>query len=65
VAEDTHEYPIMINGKLRTKITLAVDATQSTVEQTVLEDETVQKWLEGRPPRKIIIVPKRIVNVVV
>ena len=63
--EDTHEYPVSINGKVRTKLTFAVDAPRSDIEADLLADETVQKWLNGKPPKKIIIVPKRIINLVV
>jgi len=65
IKEESHEYPIMINGKLRTKINFSLDTPQSEMENTVLNDETVQKWLEGKQPKKMIIVPKKIVNVVV
>ncbi len=63
--EDSKEYPIMINGKMRTKISFSTDATQAEVQQAVTENEVVQKWLEGKPPKKVIFVPNKIVNVVV
>ncbi|XOV95208.1 MAG: leucine--tRNA ligase [Bacteroidota bacterium] len=63
--EDSKEYPIMINGKMRTKISFSTDATQAEVQKTVAENEVVQKWLEGKPPKKVIFVPNKIVNVVV
>ncbi|MEO1053072.1 MAG: leucine--tRNA ligase [Bacteroidota bacterium] len=64
LTEDTFEYPISINGKMRTKIHIAVDMPKEEVEKMVLEDETVMKWTEGKTPKKVIVVPKRIVNVV-
>ena len=56
--------PIQINGKRRGEITVPTDMAQAEVEQAVLADETVQKFLNGQPPKKLIVVPGRIVNVV-
>ncbi|MFA0964763.1 leucine--tRNA ligase [Roseivirga sp. BDSF3-8] len=63
--DDVHEYPISINGKMRTKIAFPVDMPKEEMEKEVLASEVVQKWTEGKPPKKVIIVPKKIVNVVV
>jgi len=63
--EEAFEYPISINGKVRTKITFSLDTTPTDIEQSVLASEGVQKWLEGKQPKKVIVVPKKIVNVVV
>jgi leucyl-tRNA synthetase len=63
--ESTFSYPISINGKLRTNIEFALDMPKEAMEKAVLENEIVQKWLEGKPAKKIIIVPKKIVNVVI
>jgi len=65
VVESTKEYPISINGKLRTTLDISLDATQPEVEALVLANETVQKWLEGKPPKKIIFVKGKMVNVVI
>ncbi len=65
LTEDEFEYPISINGKLRAKMTFSLDTTPAEIEQSVLASEQVQKWLEGKQPKKIIVVPKRIVNVVI
>jgi leucyl-tRNA synthetase len=65
IKEDSFEYPISINGKMRTKISFPVDIPKEEMENQVLENEIVQKWTEGKAPKKVIIVPKRIVNVVV
>ncbi len=65
VKESSFEYPIMINGKLRTKISFSLDASNEAMQQAVVKNETVRKWLEGQSPKKIIIVPKRIINLVV
>ncbi|WP_258105066.1 leucine--tRNA ligase [Marinoscillum sp. MHG1-6] len=62
--EESKEYPIMINGKMRAKISFSVDAPKDEMEKTVLDNDVVQKWLEGKPPKKVIIVPNKIVNIV-
>ena len=63
--EDAFEYPIQINGKVRTTISFATDRAPTDIERAVLADEIVQKWLEGKAPKKVVVVPKRIVNVVI
>ena len=65
VAENEITLPVQINGKKRADLTIARDADQSAVEQAVLALEAVQAALAGQSPRKIIVVPQRIVNVVV
>ncbi len=65
LVENTKEYPISVNGKLRTTIHIQLDAPQSEVEQIVLNNEIIQKWLEGKPHKKIVFVKGRMVNVVV
>jgi len=57
-------YPIQINGKKRGELTIARDADQAAVEKAALALDAVIKALDGKPPRKIIVVPQRIVNVV-
>lgn len=64
LADDSVVMPVQINGKKRGEITVAVDAPQSVVEKEALSLETVRRILDGKPPRKIIVVPNRIVNVV-
>jgi len=63
--ETSKAYPVAINGKTRTELTLALDATQQQVEEMVLRDAIVMKWLEGKPPKKIIYVKNKMINVVV
>ncbi|WP_238805464.1 leucine--tRNA ligase [Emticicia aquatica] len=62
--EDSFEYPIQINGKVRATLNFPADMSKEEIEKLVLENELVLKWLEGATPKKIIVVPKRIVNVV-
>lgn len=64
LVEASFEYPISINGKVRTNLSLPTDMPAAEVEQAVLANEVVQKWLEGKALKKVIVVPKRIVNVV-
>lgn len=63
--EDSFEYPVSFNGKLRFKLTLPLDTPREEIEKQVLDHEKAQKWIEGRQVRKIIVVPNKIVNVVV
>jgi leucyl-tRNA synthetase len=65
LTESNINYPISINGKMRTQINLPTNMGKDEVEKAVLADETVQKWLEGKPLKKFIFVPGKIVNVVV
>ncbi|CAN5676784.1 hypothetical protein BH09BAC4_BH09BAC4_21450 [soil metagenome] len=65
LVEDAFEYPIQINGKVRTTISFAIDRAPTEIEREVLPYEIVQKWLEGKAPKKVVVVPKRIVNVVI
>lgn len=65
LVEDSFSYPISINGKHRTNIEFSLSATQAEIEQVVLADENVQKWLEGKTPKKIIFVKGKIVNMVI
>ncbi len=63
--QNSFEYPISINGKVRAKMEFALDMPQADIEKSVLAAEAVVKWTEGKPPKKVIVVPGRIVNVVV
>lgn len=65
LVEAEKEYPISINGKMRTTINIATSAEQPEVEKIVLANDIVQKWLEGKEPKKIIFVKGKMVNVVV
>ncbi len=64
LVESSKEYPISVNGKLRTNITIALDAGQEEVEKIVLANEVIQKWLDGKPPKKVIFVKGKMINVV-
>jgi leucyl-tRNA synthetase len=65
LVESAKNYPIAINGRTRTELNIALDATQQQVEELILADETVKKWLEGRQPKKVIYVKNRMINVVI
>jgi leucyl-tRNA synthetase len=63
--ETTKEYPVSINGKLRTTILMDLTLEQADAEKLVLLNETVQKWLDGKAPKKVIFVKGKMVNVVI
>lgn len=65
IQEDAHEYPVSVNGKMRAKMKFALDMPKEDIEKKVLASEVIQKWTEGKTPKKVIIVPKKIVNIVV
>lgn len=65
VKETSKAYPVAINGKTRSELTIALDATQQQVEELVVQDPAVQKWLEGKSPKKIIYVKNKMINIVV
>jgi leucyl-tRNA synthetase len=64
LVEDSITLPVQVNGKKRADITVPRDAGKSDIETAVLALDAVKKALEGKPPKKVIIVPQRIVNVV-
>ncbi|MDV6260609.1 leucine--tRNA ligase [Rhodococcoides yunnanense] len=61
---DTVDYPIQVNGKVRSRITVSADATKDDVEKTALADEKIVALLDGKAPTKIIVIPGRMVNIV-
>ena len=64
LVEDTLEIPVQVNGKLRDKIVMPATATQAEIEAAALKAEKVQPFLAGKTVKKIIVVPKRLVNIV-
>jgi len=62
--EDSKTYPVMFNGKRRYEIVVPADMPKDEVEKLALEHEYAEKWLEGGAPKKVIVVPGKIVNVV-
>jgi len=65
LVEQSFEYPICVNGKKRSVATFAADASKDVIEQEALALEDIQKWIDGKAVRKVIVVPKRMVNIVV
>lgn len=65
LVEDNFNYPISFNGKTRFNIELPTTLSNQEIEKLVLEAEQTKKYLEGKSPKKVIIVPKKIVNIVV
>jgi leucyl-tRNA synthetase len=56
---------IQVNGKLRSRITVPVDSSDEEVERIALSDEKTQGWIAGKEIKKVVVVPKKLVNVVV
>jgi leucyl-tRNA synthetase len=65
LVDDTVEYPVQVNGKVRGRVVVAAAADDETLKATALADEKVQAFLAGATPRKVIVVPGRLVNLVV
>ncbi|MEM8754349.1 MAG: class I tRNA ligase family protein, partial [Pseudomonadota bacterium] len=63
--DDVIVMPVQVNGKKRAELSVPKDADKATVEAAALADEAVQRFLDGGAPKKVIVVPGRIVNVVV
>ena len=64
LVENSFEYPVMINGKLRFKQEYPLDMAQEAIQQQIVETEGARKWLEGKQPKKIIVVKGKIINIV-
>jgi leucyl-tRNA synthetase len=65
LADDSFDYPVSVNGKTRFWLNIALSLSKEEVEKEVLGSEEIKKWLTGNPPKKVIVVPGKIVNVVV
>ncbi|NBG65212.1 leucine--tRNA ligase [Acidiluteibacter ferrifornacis] len=65
LVESSHKYPVSFNGKMRFMLEMPLDLSKEEIEKTVMEHEESQKWLDGKTPKKVIIVPKKIVNIVI
>lgn len=63
--ENTFEYPVSFNGKMRFKLIMPIDAEVKDIEAAVLASPDSQKWLEGKSPKKVIVVVNKIINVVI
>ncbi len=64
LVESSKEYPISFNGKMRFTLELPLNMSKDEIEKTVMAHEKTQHYLEGRTPKKVIIVPGKIVNIV-
>jgi len=65
LAQDTLELVLQVNGKLRSKMSVSITATNDEIEALALNDEQIKRFIEGKPVRKVIVVPKKLVNIVV
>ena len=64
LVEDTVELPVQVNGKVRSRIVVAADAEYDAVEKAALSDDRISALLGGKAPKKVIVVPGRLVNIV-
>jgi leucyl-tRNA synthetase len=62
--ETSHDYPVSFNGKMRFIATLDLALSPEDIKTEIISMEKTQKWLEGKDPKKIIVVPGKIVNIV-
>jgi leucyl-tRNA synthetase len=65
LAQETHEIVVQVNGKLRSHVSVPVEADEATVRAAALADERVQKFVAGKAVRRVIVVPGKLVNVVI
>jgi leucyl-tRNA synthetase len=65
LVQDEIELMLQVNGKLRGQIRVAATADKAGIEAVALASEAAQKYLEGQPPKKVVVVPGRLVNIVV
>ena len=63
LTESTKNYPVALNGKTKSELNISLDATQQQVEEIILANETEQKWLEGKQPKRIIYIKNMMINV--
>jgi len=64
LAVDSYDYPVAINGKVRTTMTFSKDTSDALIEQEVLNNAMVQKWVGEKPIQKLIIIPNKMINIV-
>jgi len=64
LVEDSFKYGVAFNGKVRFEVEFPADVTQKEVEDVVLKHDLAQKWMDGKTPKKVIFVPKKMINVV-
>ena len=65
LAQSVFEYPVSVNGKLRFKKEYATSMTPAQIQADVVTQPEAQKWLEGKAPKKVIVVPGKIINIVI
>jgi leucyl-tRNA synthetase len=65
LAQDTYQIVVQVNGKLRGHVSVPADSDEATVRAAALADERVQKFMDGKPVRRVIVVPGKLVNVVI
>ena len=65
LVQDSITYPVCINGKKRSEVTLSINSSNEEIESSARSLPEIHKWIEGKPIRKVIIVPEKMINLVV
>jgi leucyl-tRNA synthetase len=65
LVQDTYEIVVQVNGKLRGHVSVPANSDEATVRAAALADERVRKFMDGKPARRVIVVPGKLVNVVI
>ena len=65
LTENSLDYPVSFNGKMRFKLNFPLDMGKAELEEEVMKHENTQKWLDGKTPKKVIVVPGKIINIVI
>lgn len=65
LVETEKNYPVSFNGKMRFQLTLAADLDKKAIEEAVLANEQTLKYVDGKPIKKVIVVPGKIINIVI
>jgi leucyl-tRNA synthetase len=63
--EDSIEIPVQVNGKLRDKVIVPAEASEEDIKSAALATDGARKYMDGKPPKKVIVVPKKLINIVV
>ena len=63
MVEKSIEFPVQVNGKLRSHITISPDASADEIEKLALANEKIKSFIEGKELKKVIVVPNRLVNI--
>ena len=65
LVQSSFEYPVSVNGKLRFRKEYALSMTPAEIQTAIVAEPEAQKWLDGKAPKKVIVVPGKIINIVI